>query len=285
MATALASWLDARAHGGRWLVRIEDVDAQRCDASWVPAILQQLARCGLEPDEAPVWQSQRSALYESALVHLEAEGQTYACDCSRTDIRAALLESGTPPPRSEDGETPYPGTCRHRGLPAAPGRAIRLRCGSACDPLLINWDDRRLGPQHQDVTQSVGDFVLKRRDGLWAYQLAVVVDDAAQGVTHVVRGQDLTSNTSRQIHLQTLLNYPRLSYLHTPLVLDEQQRKLSKHTGAPAVKAVSTPDARTALREAAKNLGLQLPHELWERGAIAHILESAVIAWHQTAPG
>ena len=285
LATALASWLDARAHGGRWLVRIEDVDAQRCDARWVPVILQQLARCGLEPDEAPVWQSHRGAFYESALAHLASDGQTYACDCSRSDIRAALLESGAQQPLSEGGETPYPGMCRHRGLTAAPGRAIRLRCGSGRDPLLINWNDRRLGPQHQNVTQSVGDFVLKRRDGLWAYQLAVVVDDAAQGITHVVRGEDLTSNTARQVHLQTLLNYPRLSYLHTPLVLDEQHRKLSKHTGAPAVTICSTPDAQIALREATKTLGLLLPPELWERGDIAHILESAVIAWLQSSPG
>ena len=281
LATALASWLDARAHEGRWLVRIEDVDKDRCDPSWVPVILEQLARCGLQADAEPVWQSQRSHLYESALLQLSEQGQLYACGCSRHDIRLACQHLNSSHATLEGEETPYPGTCRDLGLATGTGRAIRVRCGSSFQPLRLTWEDRRLGLQHQNLTQQVGDFVLKRRDGLWAYQLAVVVDDADQGITHVVRGEDLSSNTARQIHLQHLLSYPTLRYLHAPLVLDEQHRKLSKHTGAPAVALNSTAAVMSALRSATQALQLGLPDEVWRSQRIGDALAAAVKVWRQ----
>ncbi len=283
LAAALASWLDAQAHQGRWLVRIEDVDAQRCDPRWVEVMLGQLACIGLHPDAPPVWQSQRTALYEMALAQLQSTAQVYACDCSRKVIRDTLGHQAADV--GHDGEPIYPGTCRQRGLSGRPNSAWRLRAGSATEPLHIAWTDRRLGEQSQNVTQAVGDFVLKRRDGLWAYQLAVVVDDAAQGVTHVVRGEDLASNTARQIHLQKCLNLPATGYLHTPLVCDDQARKLSKHLGAPAAE-VNTPErARQALQDSAHILGLNLPTELWRRPTLHEGLMAAVHAWQVRSAG
>lgn len=285
VVTALASWLDARAHGGRWLVRIEDVDAQRCDPIWVPVILAQLARLGLQPDEAPLWQSRRGAAYQAALDALQARSQVYACDCSRKAIRlarAALAESASAPgasPGDEDGDLPYPGTCRDRGLLAGVGTSLRVRTGSLDAPVHIHWHDRRLGPQTHKVSEDVGDFVLRRRDGLWAYQLAVVVDDAAQGITDVVRGEDLCGNTARQIHLQRLLGLPTPRYWHGPLVLNEEGRKLSKHTGAPTV-LLDTPEAPLAvLSQAADLLGLDLPANQWRAGRLEDGLHAALKAW------
>ena len=178
---ALASWLDARAHGGRWLVRMEDVDTPRCVPGADQTILTQLAACGLQPDEAPLYQSARSALYEAALQQLIAQGRAYPCGCTRQDIAQALAGAGQP--RERHGELVYPGTCRH-GLQGKTARAWRFATQAGA----LVWNDRHLGPQSQDVSTQVGDFVLHRADGLWAYQLAVVVDDAAQGVSHVVRG-------------------------------------------------------------------------------------------------
>jgi glutamyl-Q tRNA(Asp) synthetase len=174
---ALASWLDARAHGGRWLVRIEDVDLPRCVPGADRLILQQLARLGLLPDEAPLWQSKRGAHYAQALAKLQTEGWAYGCACSRKDIASAIAAAGGALQRH--GELVYPGSCRN-GTQGRPVRAWRLRstAGRADErPLVIAWQDRRLGAQTQDLTHAVGDFVLKRADGLWAYQLAVVVDD------------------------------------------------------------------------------------------------------------
>jgi len=251
LVAALASWLDARAHHGRWLVRIEDVDHPRCIAGADTAILGQLAACGLLPDEPPVWQSQRSALYEAALQQLEAAGQVYPCACSRRDIELALAASGQTPDRH--GERVYPGTCRN-GLHGRIGRAWRLRTTGAGDaPVHITWQDRRLGSQQQDLSTEVGDFVLKRADGLWAYQLAVVVDDAAQGITHVVRGEDLADNTPRQTYLQRQLGLPSPSWLHTPLVLAADGQKLSKQNGA---QPLDLKEPLQALQQAAAALGL-----------------------------
>jgi hypothetical protein len=174
-------------------------------------ILQQLAACGLQPDEHPFWQSARSTHYQQALTALQAAGMAYPCTCSRKDIAQALAAAGSSRPRH--GELVYPGTCRQRAAalenPVAgqPGPAWRFRTdlASRCSAPTWHWTDRRLGPQHQQLAAEVGDFVLLRADGLWAYQLAVVVDDAAQGVTHVVRGEDLADNTVRQIALQVAL--------------------------------------------------------------------------------
>jgi glutamyl-Q tRNA(Asp) synthetase len=252
LVAALASWLDARAHGGRWLVRIEDVDTPRCVPGTDRLILDQLTRCGLVPDEPPVWQSRREPLYAQALERLKAAGWAYPCACSRKDIEAALAAQGIVHERH--GERVYPGTCR-AGLAGKTARAWRARTVDAHDhTITIDWTDRRLGSQHQDLSAAVGDFVLKRADGLWAYQLAVVVDDGEQGITHIVRGEDLADNTARQIHLQRLLGLPTPRYLHTPLVLDAQGEKLSKQTGA---QALDTRDPVATVRAAASVLGLQ----------------------------
>ena len=254
LVAALASWLDARAHAGQWLVRIEDVDTPRCDPQFAEMIVSQLAACGLLPDAPPVWQSQRSDLYEAALHSLVDAGQAYPCGCSRRDIARALEAVGQARPRH--AELVYPGTCRNGlcGLNGKPARAMRLRTVDASGAdICIAWCDRRLGPQRQNLAGEVGDFVLKRADGLWSYQLAVVVDDAAQGVTHVVRGEDLADNTPRQRHLQRMLGLPPLSYLHTPLVRGADGEKLAKSNGA---RAVNLTDPLAALNAAAGVLGL-----------------------------
>jgi glutamyl-Q tRNA(Asp) synthetase len=250
VVAALASFLDARAHHGRWLLRIEDVDGPRTAAGAADEIARQLHALGLVPDDAPVFQSQRGALYQAALDRLVATGHAYPCGCTRREIDAELAAMGVPAVRG--AERIYPGTCRH-GLNGKPARAWRLRCGTTEVPVRIAWHDRRLGDQAQDVTATVGDFVLQRADGPWAYQLAVVVDDAEQGISDVVRGEDLADNTARQIHLQRLLGLPTPRYLHTPLLRDARGEKLSKSNGAPPLD-VSDPLA--ALREAGAVLGL-----------------------------
>ena len=288
LLAALASWLDARAHGGQWLVRIEDVDTPRCIAGGGEFILHQLASVGLVPDDPPVWQSQRNHLYRQALDTLIAAGDAYPCACSRKDIAQALAQMGAG--KARNGELIYPGTCRH-GLQGREGRAWRLRTDANSfkpksplalmshapkapdfianmnDEGLWTWHDRRLGEQQQDLAREVGDFVLLRADGLWAYQLAVVVDDADQGITHIVRGEDLADNTVRQIALQVALGLPAVRYLHTPLVLGPNGEKLSKQNGAAALD-LSDPD--TTLASAAAALGLS---------AAAGDRASALSAW------
>jgi glutamyl-Q tRNA(Asp) synthetase len=250
LVAALASWLDARAHGGKWLVRIEDVDTPRCVAGATETILRQLADCGLLADEPPVWQSRRDADYQRALDALVQAGQAYPCACSRKDIELALAALGRTHERH--GELAYPGTCRN-GLHGREPRSWRFRV----EPGVLQWHDRRLGAQSQDVEHEVGDFVLKRADGLWAYQLAVIVDDAAQGITDVVRGEDLADNTARQIQLQRALRVPTPRYLHTPLVLGANGEKLSKQNGA---VELDTRDPVRALNEAARTLALDQQH-------------------------
>jgi glutamyl-Q tRNA(Asp) synthetase len=278
LVAALASWLDARAHGGQWLVRIEDVDTPRCVPGADQEILRQLAACGLVHDAPPVWQSQRNMDYQTALDSLIAQKLAYPCGCSRKDIEAAWLAIGSPKPRH--GDLVYPGTCRH-GLQGKIAKSYRLRTdilykkkafeavepAQAANELIANdvlataavvqWQDRLLGPQQQNVSQEVGDFVLRRADDLWAYQLAVVVDDAAQGITHIVRGADLADNTARQIVLQRALSYPTPQYLHTPLVLAADGQKLSKQNGAQPLDAHQP---ALCLRDAAQHLGL-IAHE------------------------
>jgi glutamyl-Q tRNA(Asp) synthetase len=254
VVAALASWLDARAHNGQWLVRIEDLDTPRCVAGADQVILQQLSTLGLHADVPVVWQSQRQKLYENALQTLIDKAWVYPCGCSRKDIEEAQALRGSQ--RERHTLAVYPGTCRN-GLNGKAARAWRLNVAAVMRDLAlhepIRWHDRRLGEQTQDVLHEVGDFVLKRADGLWAYQLAVVVDDAAQGVTHVVRGEDLTDNTARQIVLQKALGVNTPHYLHTPLVLGANGEKLSKQNGATSID-VSEPLA--TLSAAALALGL-----------------------------
>jgi glutamyl-Q tRNA(Asp) synthetase len=249
LVAALASWLDARAHGGRWLVRIEDVDTPRCVLGADQAILQQLASCGLTHNDPVLWQSQRGAAYDQALQHLVNQGWAYPCGCSRKDIESAQIVA-------RHRAAVYPGTCRE-GLKGKPARAWRLNVQAVQKalglPAVTHWQDRRLGPQQQNVAEEVGDFVLRRADGLWAYQLAVVVDDAEQGITDVVRGQDLADNTARQMVLQRALGLPTPQYLHTPLVLGTDGDKLSKQNGA---MALDLSDPLAALTLAAQVLGL-----------------------------
>src|SRR5450830_916645 len=264
---------------------MEDVDTTRCVPGMDRVILQQLADCGLHPDAPPVWQSQRRGLYQQALEQLIAQKLAYPCACSRKDIETELIRLGQS--RTRHGELVYPGTCRS-GLHGQAARAWRLRTDSCIKnkppaPVLpaciatnsiannIRWTDRRLGEQQQDVPAEVGDFVLKRADGCFAYQLAVVVDDAAQGVTDVVRGEDLADNTARQILLQQCLGLPTPRYLHTPLVLGANGEKLSKQNGA---QPLNTADPLAALNNAAQVLGLQ-PFS----GSVAVALEAWVEAW------
>ncbi len=287
LVAALSSWLDARAHGGRWLVRIEDVDRPRCVAGAAEVILSQLDACGLRPDDTPLWQSTRDDAYDRALAHLSGAGWTYPCGCTRKDIADALGRDGRT--RVRNAELVYPGTCRD-GLHGRSARATRVLAlpalpdagRAACDaPLVIDWHDRRLGAQHQDVSAEVGDFVLQRADGLWAYQLAVVVDDADQGITDVVRGTDLADNTPRQIHMQRLLGLPTPRYLHTPLVLGADGEKLSKQNGA---EALVIDDPVGVLRAAGAVLDINVEHAATPGDWLA----AAVAQWHSrwvsTAP-
>jgi len=269
LVAALASWLDARAHGGRWLLRFEDVDDARTVPGVDALIVQQLAALGLDADAPPVWQSHRSALYERVLQRLIDATLAYPCACTRREIDAELAGMGLPAARGS--ERIYPGTCR-AGLQGKAARAWRLLCGSDAAPVLIDWHDRRLAAQHQDVTHAVGDFVLQRADGPWAYQLAVVVDDAGQGVTDVVRGEDLADNTARQIYLQRLLGLPTPRYLHTPLVRDARGEKLSKSSGA---APIDLHDPLAALRVAASVLELAVP----DSRCVTHWLHAAVDIW------
>ncbi|HEV8311422.1 MAG TPA: tRNA glutamyl-Q(34) synthetase GluQRS [Burkholderiaceae bacterium] len=272
LVAALASWLDARAHGGRWLVRIEDTDMPRCVPGADEEILRQLARCGLVADETPLWQSQRGERYQAALDRLQRDGWVYPCGCSRKDIDNALAAHGIA--HRPHAERVYPGTCRN-GLHGKRARAWRMRSNphpGSDEALSIAWHDRRLGAQQQDLTHEVGDFVLKRADGLWAYQLAVVVDDAEQGITDVVRGEDLADNTPRQIHLQRALALPTPRYLHTPLVLADDGQKLSKQTGA---LALALDDPLRELKRAAAVLALPDIHTV----TVGDWLAAATRAW------
>jgi glutamyl-Q tRNA(Asp) synthetase len=268
LVAALASWLDARAHQGAWLVRIEDVDGPRCVPGADRLILDQLTACGLVSDEPVQWQSMRGDAYEAALQRLVAQGDAYPCACSRQDIELALLAAGTP--RERHQAAIYPGTCRPErgGLRGRPARAWRFR---APPRARVDWADRRLGPQTQDVARAVGDFIIKRADGLWAYQLAVVVDDAAQGITHVVRGEDLADNTARQILLQRALGLTTPAYLHTPLVLGPNGEKLSKQNGA---QALALGDPVVALNAAARVLDLPA-----SSGSVAEALAHWTARW------
>jgi glutamyl-Q tRNA(Asp) synthetase len=239
LIAALASYADARAHGGEWLVRIEDVDEPRAQGGAERDILATLERYGFAWDGPVVRQSARTERYAHALAQLSAQRAAYACGCTRRDLDAAPFGVG--------GERVYPGTCRH-GMPhdraARKAHAWRVRVDGA----VIAFDDRLQGPQVQNLAHDVGDFVVKRADGLFAYQLAVVVDDADFEITHVVRGADLLASTPRQIFLQRTLGLPVPAYLHVPVALNARGEKLSKQTRANALPAEPLPALLAAWR-------------------------------------
>ena len=238
LVAALASWLDARHAGGQWLLRMEDLDRPRVMPGAADAILRQLEKFGLEWDGPVVYQSERAALYADALRKLE--GHTYPCGCTRKELEDSAL--------AIDGSRIYPGTCRHGLSREKAPRAIRLRT----DDEPIRFTDRVQGSIAQSVEREVGDFVLQRADGIYAYQLAVVVDDAAQGVTDVVRGADLLDSTARQIHLQRLLGVATPHYLHVPVATNAAGEKLSKQTFAADAMREDIP-------KALRFLGMQVP--------------------------
>jgi len=221
LVAAVASYLEARSSGGRWLVRIEDIDPPREIAGSADRILDELQRFGMRPDLPVLYQSKRSDAYEEAISNLIKDNKAYWCGCARSD----LPSSGV-----------YPGTCAD-GLPAGKSpRAVRLRVGT--EP--ICFKDRIQGDIEANLKSSVGDFVIRRADGLAAYQLAVVIDDAFQGITEVVRGADLLDSTARQIQLQKCLDLPTPIYAHHPVAADAQGRKLSKRVGSDPISALPT---------------------------------------------
>jgi len=247
LVAAVASWLHARRAKGRWLVRIEDIDTPRVIPGSAEEILGALQRYGLEWDGEVVWQSQRTALYEAALEELRTKNLVYPCACSRADLqRAASAPLGREPV--------YPGTCREGLPPGKVARATRFRAPESTG----------------------GDFIVRRADGLFAYQLAVVVDDAEQGVTQVVRGADLLDSTPRQIALQQALGYPTPSYVHVPLVTNADGSKLSKRDGALALPTLDDDRVRQSLAAALKHLGMEM-----EEGDPRKMLEAAASVWRR----
>ena len=272
LVSALASFLDARAHRGSWIVRIEDVDAPRTIAGAADEILATLAHFGMHSDEPPVWQSERGAAYQAAFERLQADGLIYPCGCTRREIADSLVNA-----HARHATLAYPGTCRN-GLHGKSARAWRLRVPddatvdeTADATANINFVDRWQGTQTQNLATEVGDFALKRADGLWAYQLAVVVDDADAGITDVVRGADLLDSTARQIYLQQCLGVPTPAYLHVPVVNNNVGEKLSKQTGAAAVDRHAPLDA---LVEAARHLGIDV-----SAGSLDAFYSAATAEW------
>lgn len=247
LVAALGSWLDARAAGGRWLVRIEDLDAPRTAPGASDDILRTLEGLGLHWDGEVMFQSRRRALYRAALESIASH--TYPCACSRREIADSSLGM------AGDGAPIYPGTCRG-GIGQRPARSVRVRVEAGS----VAFPDRLRGTIEDDVCATAGDFVVSRTDGSFAYQLAVVVDDASQGVTDVVRGADLLGSTGRQVHLQRLLGYPTPRYLHLPVALDARGEKLSKQTGAARVG----PQDRSAVQEALRFLNQPVTQDLCE---------------------
>lgn len=271
LVAAMASYLDARWHNGTWLIRIEDIDEGRAVDGAAEGILQLLDALGMRHDGEIFWQSRRKDLYQAAAERIAAD--TYPCGCNRREIADSRL--GLAP----DGSAIYPGTCRHGLGPGRTMRSLRVRVPDAGQDE-ITFTDRFAGRITQHLTTDSGDFVLKRADGFWAYQLAVVVDDIAQGVTDVVRGADLLDSTPRQIYLQRLLGAPTPRYLHVPVVRNSNGEKLSKQTGALAVAVNDEPAAVAVLLETARFLDLDLG-EASKSAALARedVWRLAVPAW------
>lgn len=246
LVAAVGSWLYARSEGGRWLVRVEDIDTPRVVPGSAEEILAALQRYGLDWDGEVVWQSRRTHLYAAALDTLRARGLVYDCACSRAELqRAASAPLGREPV--------YPGTCRDGIAPGKIARAIRFRVPHET----IAFEDLVVGHVEEDVAASSGDFVVRRADGLFAYQLAVVVDDAEQGVTQVVRGADLLASTPRQIALQRALGVPTPVYGHLPLVLNPDGSKLGKREGALPLPTLDEARVRETLAMAMRHLGIE----------------------------
>lgn len=262
LVAAAASWFDARAAGGRWLLRIDDVDTPRCVPGAAEDILATLRRFGFDWDDEPVWQSRRNAAYHAALLRLREAGQVFDCACSRKELADSAL--------ARDGSHVYPGTCRN-GLPVGrKARAERVRVSGT-----IGFTDLVQGAQHENLEREVGDFVVRRADGLFAYQLAVVVDDFDAGVTDIVRGADLLASTTRQIHLQHLLGLPTPRYAHVPVALSALGEKLSKQTLASAIDRC---EPSAALHAALGFLGQNPPPEL-ATAALAEVHDWGVSHW------
>jgi glutamyl-Q tRNA(Asp) synthetase len=269
LVAAMASYLDARAHQGRWLLRIEDIDETRTVSGAAELIATALRVLGMQWDGPVLVQSQRKQRYQDAGAQLGE--RLYPCGCSRKEIADSRLNLQL----AADGAAIYPGHCRQGLAPGKNARAWRLRVPEADQTAAtIRFKDRWLGWQSQNLATEAGDFVLRRADGFWAYQLAVVVDDAEQDVTHVVRGADLLDSTARQIYLQQLLGYPTPAYLHVPLLRQADGEKLSKQNGAPALD-LSQP--LQALHEAAAFL--QLP--MTTATSVAAFWEAALPAWQR----
>jgi glutamyl-Q tRNA(Asp) synthetase len=260
LVAALASWLDARAAGGTWLLRMEDLDKPREQPGAAQEIVRQLEALGLVWDGPVLYQSARGERYATALEELARRGATYPCGCTRSEIADSAL--------AIDGARIYPGTCRSGLAPGRHARATRAR--TASEP--IRFVDRVQGAIAQSVEREVGDFVLRRADGVIAYQLAVVVDDADQGVTDVVRGADLLDSTARQIWLQQLLGCPTPRYLHLPAALSAGGEKLSKQTGAAAI------DAARPLQELGRALAF-LGQAVPQAASATQMLQRALERW------
>lgn len=259
LVTALGSYLQARSQGGEWLVRMEDLDRPREVEGAADDILRTLEACGLEWDGEVMYQSQRDSAYLAAAQQLQAQGHVYPCGCSRKAIAEACAALGLPP-------TLYPGTCRDGLAPGQQPRMLRLRVQDAPQTFV----DGLQGSQAQNLAREVGDFVVRRADHLFAYQLAVVVDDAEQGITEIVRGSDLLDSTPRQIFLQNLLSYPQPNYVHLPLALNADGEKLSKQTFAPSIKKSQL---IAALWQALEFLGQQPP------AALRHSPKNELLSW------
>ncbi len=252
LVAAVGSWLFARQANGRWLVRMENLDSPRVVPGSAGEILEALRRYGLEWDDEVVFQSTRIVLYERALEELRRKGAVFDCACSRADLQRAPSAPAAGDP--VDAERVYPGTCRD-GLPAGrTARSVRFRAPAG----VIAFEDTILGPVDEDVAERTGDFVIKRADGVFAYQLAVVVDDAEQGVTEVVRGSDLLTSTARQIALQRALGYPAPRYAHLPLIVGADGSKLGKRDGSLPLPALDERRIGETLALALRMLGVNV---------------------------
>lgn len=263
LVAALGSFLEARHRGGRWLLRMDDVDRPRCSQAAADSILRALDAFELRWDGEVVWQGQRTAAYADAFERLKDAGLLYPCCCTRRELADSAIAA--------DGSTRYPGTCRGGLPPGREARAWRLRVDAA----RVAFDDSIQGPVSSALADDSGDFILKRADGLFAYQLAVVVDDAAAGVTHVVRGADLLPSTPRQVYLQGCLGLPTPDYAHLPVAVNAAGEKLSKQTLAVPVDAGRP---APALHAGLVFLGQRPPREL-AAGAPRDILAWAIPNW------